>query len=155
MFCAYFQSKSSSQPLPITKGVSEPNISTFYSQAAFDDVLPCSQDLDGYLVHQHECMNRLNSVQEVKKPSKISKKSLKKMSSGITKACSSGLNSYIIKQSKKVLRLIQISISNLELDNESEDVSVQYIIESEYDDVLNSTERLVEKIVKRLSNVNY
>lgn len=155
MFCAYFQSKSSSQPLPSSKDVSEPNISTFYSQAAFDDELPCSQDLDGYLQHQQECMNRLNNAQEVKKPSKISKKSLKKKSSRKNKACSSGLNSYIIKQNTKGLRLIKISISSLELDNESENVAVQYVVDREYDDVLNSAEGLVDKIVKRLSNVNY
>jgi hypothetical protein len=156
MYCAYFQSKSSSQPLPTSKIVCEPNISTFYSQGTFDDELPCSQDFGGYLEYQQQCMNSLNNVQEVKKPSEISKKSLKKKTcSGKNKACGSGLNSYIIKQSKKGVRLIKISISNLEADNESEEVAVQYIVESEYDDVLNSTEGLVDKIVKRLSNANY
>jgi hypothetical protein len=66
-----------------------------------------------------------------------------------------GLNSYIIKKIKKGRRIIKISISNLELGNGSKEIEVQYVVEDEFDEMLNSTEELVNKIVKKLSNVSY
>jgi hypothetical protein len=128
----------------------EPTVSNFYSQAAFDDLLPCSQDANAYLKYQNEYLNPNQDI-SLQNASKRTKKTRNVKH----KTRDNGLNSYIIKKIKKGRRIIKISISNLELGNGSKEIEVQYVVEDEFDEMLNSTEELVNKIVKKLSNVSY
>lgn len=110
--------------------------------------------MDAYFKERDECLNRVPDV-SLPKASKRPKENSKKTGNRKNKPFDSALNSFIIKKIKKGRRVIKISISNLEVDNECQEVAVQYIVEDNFDDMLNATEVLVDKIVKRLSNVNY
>lgn len=76
-------------------------------------------------------------------------------------------SSYVIrKETGKPHHLIKIQIydltrcvkdtkQNCEIDNDvvdSADVSIQYLVNDDYDDILDETEHLVGKIVKKISN---
>lgn len=74
---------------------------------------------------------------------------------------STSKSSYVIRKEKeKALHLIKISIQNLnnanihEIDTENPCVSVQYIVTDIYDSVMDDTENLINKIVKKLSAVH-
>lgn len=71
-----------------------------------------------------------------------------------SKSKDNGLNSHVIKKVMNGKSIIKISVSDIDPMAESNAItvqSVQYIVENEYDDLLNATERLMEKIVKKLS----
>lgn len=74
---------------------------------------------------------------------------------GKRKAKEAGLSSHVIRKVTKGKRLIKISISDIEQSNIGANcVTVQYVVQDDYDDLLNATEGLVEKIVKKLSEVS-
>lgn len=139
----------------ITTNADELTPTTFYSQPTFDDpFLKCSQDVDAYFAYQNKVLNGGRDV-SLPENSKRAKENSKKAENRKNKTINNTLNSYIIKKNKKGRRAIQINISNLEQDNESQEVAVQYIVEDDFDEILSAAEGLVDKIAKKLGNVNY
>lgn len=108
--------------------------------------------MDVYLKYQDAL---LNPSQEI--PLSQSKKEKNASKKGKKKTQEMGLNSHVIRKVTKGKRLIKICISDIEESKlESNGVTVQYVVQDDFDELLNATEGLVEKIVKKLSAVtNY
>lgn len=108
----------------------------------------CAQDVNGYLANYD--FNALNACEEklVDKPqgSKSSLKSRKSLKKNTTST------SYVIrKTSRKGRNLIKIDIQPMNNSESENSVSVQYIVEDVYDEIMDATETVINKIVKRIS----
>ncbi|XP_047988059.1 uncharacterized protein LOC125238456 [Leguminivora glycinivorella] len=139
---------------PINHAAEMTETTPFYSQVCEkpNDPLNYSQDMDAYLKYQDLLLNPSLEIPLSGTPAKSQKKIAKK---GKRKIKEMGLNSHVIRKVTKGKRLIKISISDLEQSNiESNGVTVQYVVQDDYDELLNATEGLVEKIVKKLSEVS-
>ncbi|KAI5633835.1 hypothetical protein NE865_13471 [Phthorimaea operculella] len=83
--------------------------------------------------------------------SQESKKQIKQIERKRRKKKSSELTSHIIKKVRKGRRIIKISISNLEDSADNDEVMVQYIVNEQYDEILDSAENIVERIARKIS----
>lgn len=128
-------------------------ISRFYSQPIEFEPFGYSQDLDEYLTYQTNCLKSKvpEASTSTQKPSlqqneqKTKKKTIKK------KSCKKQLlQSHVIQKLKHGKRLIKICISNIEGNND-EEVIVQYVTQENTDPLLEETEELVERIVRKIS----
>lgn len=94
------------------------------------------------------------AVENKKKKSRLSlKKTICKPAS--TSSCTS----YVVrKESGKAHHLIKISIEDTGtlcgINSDIKNVSVQYLVKDNYDDIMEDTERLISKVVKKISSCN-
>lgn len=125
----------------------------FYSQSK-DPYFGYSQDMDSYLKYQDMLLNPSKDIPAQTGSTVLEKKLKQKTVKRKNKVIASmSLNSHFIKKVKAGKRLIKISISNLETSSGPDEISTQYVVEDTSDELLNATEELVDKIVRRLSDV--
>ncbi|KAI5644542.1 hypothetical protein NE865_03431 [Phthorimaea operculella] len=119
----------------------------FYSQGLDVDALPYSQDLDAYLKYQDTYSSILlpTAIAGEQETNQTDRKKTQKRKK------SSELTSHIIKKVRKGRRIIKISISNLEDSADNDEVMVQYIVNEQYDEILDSAENIVERIARKIS----
>lgn len=109
-----------------------------------------TQDLSSYLANYNieglnvnEGEKSLDKSECCKSTQKSARKSLKKTSAS---------TSYVIrKTSRKGRNLIKIDIQPMNNSESDNSVSVQYIVENAYDEIMDATETVINKIVKRIS----
>ncbi|XP_028177330.1 uncharacterized protein LOC114365073 [Ostrinia furnacalis] len=103
-------------------------------------------------LHAHACLQR-----KVKKP---------KHQKGVSKRRLGPTKSYVIRKNQKGKRLIKIEIVDLsemgsasssEIEDQEDNVllSAQYMIQDSYDEIMDLTDNLVQKISKKLCGDNF
>lgn len=134
----------------------------FFSQ--FDEKIneaPYSQNIDEYLKYQDRMLNRTTNIEpernlnartvRSKNTTNKTRSIKRKIKVKNSKSKETSLSSHVIKKVAKGKRIIKISISDVDPNLAINTVTVQYIVENDYDDLLSATEHLIEKMVKKLS----
>lgn len=117
--------------------------SQYYAQDA--------QNLDAIFDINHE------KPLELKEEKLMSKKNKNSHLTKKPKSLSSASSSFVIRNEReKGKHLIKIMVHSLQNNcvQSEPSVSVQYLVKDSYDDILNSTERLINKIVNKISDSN-
>lgn len=105
-----------------------------------------SQDMDSFVCYQENNVNKSQNMSQ-----KSGHNTLKRQYVDIFNSSSpSSSSSYVIKKVRKGKRILKINIENVE-ESQSDEIVVQYIVNEYFDEILEETELLIQKICKRIS----
>lgn len=115
-----------------------------------------------YLNEKKEEQKSVETKDHKRKKSNINKKVMKKyptQSSSYVIRKETGIPHHLIKiLIYDLTRCVKDNKQNCEIDydvGDSADVNIQYLVKDDYDDILDETEHLVGKVVKKLSNKQF